>query len=95
MNKIYEDNIWMPKELTAENGAKGLLSGEYFVNVEVPCFECLDTGLDEDCADCDGTALISRKVTISWTTIKEMYADIVKNYGNCTSAKAKELEEGV
>lgn len=81
---MTDDNSWMPKALTAENGAKALLRGEFFETVEVPCFECLDTGLDEECVDCDGTGLVTQKVAVSWTTIKDIYAMVVKHYSNST-----------
>jgi len=56
----------MPRELTAENGAKGLLSGEFFIDVEF--------------YDDEGN-LHCRKQAIDWTTIKEIYAMAVKHLG--------------
>ena len=34
------DRLVMPRVLTAENGAKGLLSGEFYEEVEVACPDC-------------------------------------------------------
>ena len=62
--KSVKNNL--PEELTAENGAKGFLSGEFFEEFEV--------------YDDDGEAHI-QKVPVSWTTIKDIYKKIVKYYG--------------
>lgn len=74
------DTVKMPKELTAENGAKGLLSGEFKEAVTFPCPEC--SNLDEpneDCMFCDGEATVKQSVTVSWSTIKDIYAMAVKH----------------
>ena len=77
--------VTMPFELTAENGAKGLLSGEFFEEVTVNCPECIsmDVQDDESCPDCGGTNQITVKVPVSWTTIKAIYKMAVKeiDYG--------------
>ena len=71
----------MPKELTAENGAKALLIGEFYEEIKVPCMECADMGEtdDETCPECFGENTITRSVPVSWATIKEIYAMAVKN----------------
>jgi DnaJ-class molecular chaperone len=81
------DKILMPKELTAENGTKGLLSGEFFVTVHDECIYCAGTGtLDahghEVCDECNGQASYERRITIGWYTIKEIYAMAVKHFGS-------------
>ena len=76
------DTIKMPKELTAENGAKGLLSGEFFETVTMECGECIDGGAEDGCEVCDGNIKYQQKVTVSWTTIKEIYAMAVKHLGS-------------
>jgi hypothetical protein len=73
----------MPKELTAENGAKKLLIGEFSQPVLIPCDYCEDGWEDEEtgeeCLSCKGTGKLTRFVAIEWTTIKEIYAMAVKH----------------
>lgn len=61
------DQVLLPRHLTAENGAKGVLSGEFNEVVEQydengePYHELL-------------------KVTVSWDTVKSIYNMIVSNF---------------
>ena len=64
----------LPLELTAENGAKGLLSGEFHELQKVECPECyLLTEPFEDCDICKGFGAGYQKIIVSWTTIKDIY----------------------
>lgn len=74
----------MPKALTAENGAKALLMGEFHETVIMQCESCEGDGHfdDEPCFDCDGAGDYALEVTIEWTTIKEIYAMYVKYVEN-------------
>jgi len=80
---MTDETMKLPVELTAENGAKGLLMGEFFEEIELDntdycgCGECdcCVEGLGEDEA-------YTQKVPVSWTTIKEIYAKIVVYYGD-------------
>jgi len=68
--------ILMPKELTAENGAKGLLIGEFKERIIMDCQNCYGEGYtDEDagevCDECNGAGNFSVSVPVSWATIKE------------------------
>ena len=79
------DRLVMPRALTAENGAKGLLMGEFSEEIELSCPDC-DGGTYHDlptdqCGTCNDTGLITSKVDISWTTIKDIYAMAVKHLG--------------
>ena len=76
-----KDRVLMPKELTAENGAKGLLIGEFSETVIMPCEHCQTLGFvdDEACEECTGAGDYSLKVGISWATIKDIYKMAVKN----------------
>ncbi len=69
-DKALSQVVVMPRRLTAENGAKALLRGEFFEEFEV--FEIDEFG-DE----------VSRfeKVPVSWDTIKSIYDKIVSHYG--------------
>ncbi|NJV49795.1 molecular chaperone DnaJ [Escherichia coli] len=57
--------VIVPKKLTAENGAKGVLSGEFSETTFISCPECFG---DDDCETCDGSGRIEIKVPVSWTT---------------------------
>ena len=63
--------VVVPKKLTAENGAKGVLSGEFSETTFISCPECFG---DDDCETCDGSGRIEIKVPVSWTTIKTIWA---------------------
>ena len=82
---IDEDNndmILMPKELTTENGAKGLMIGEFKETITDVCNICAsldEDEINEDCEICHGNIEYTWKHTIEWTTIKEIYAMAVKN----------------
>lgn len=72
----------MPRSLTAENGAKALLMGEFFEEIEVR------NPLYCGCGDCDMCndfpdeyEFVTQKVPVSWDTIKSIYAKIVSYYG--------------
>jgi len=76
---MYEERVLMPKSLTAENGAKGLLIGEFYEEIQEQCLAYGDICHDDDCADCHGTGEFTVKVPVQWTTIKEIYAKAVKH----------------
>ncbi|WP_426237406.1 hypothetical protein [Pseudomonas sp. TWP3-2] len=68
----------MPKSLTAENGAKALLLGEFKVTVTNECPECAELDdPDEYCEICDGEGQYSQSHTISWDQIKFIYSKAV------------------
>ncbi|EFM0479167.1 DUF551 domain-containing protein [Escherichia coli] len=68
---IPDGLVMVPKRLTAENGAKGVLSGEFSETTFISCPECFG---DDDCETCDGSGRIEIKVPVSWTTIKTIWA---------------------
>lgn len=67
----------VPMRLTAENGAKGALSGEFSETKFVNCPECFG---DDECETCDGSGRIEIKVPVSWTTIKEIWIKSVEHF---------------
>ncbi|EPK1029422.1 hypothetical protein [Klebsiella michiganensis] len=67
---IPDGYVMVPMRLTAENGAKGVLSGEFSETQFVNCPECFG---DDECETCDGSGRIEIKVPVSWTTIKEIW----------------------
>lgn len=71
----------MPKALTAENGAKYALSGEFKVSRTVTCNECGGDG----CNDCGDAGEFEEEITVPWDTIKEIYRAAV---GVCAQPNA-------
>ncbi|MGB8663881.1 MAG: hypothetical protein WCD24_03830 [Serratia inhibens] len=59
----------MPLTLTAANGAKGALSGEFKVSLTVTCNECGGDG----CMDCNDRGEFEEEITVPWSTIKDIY----------------------
>ena len=72
--KTAEGHVLMPKSLTAENGAKAALMGEFYEIIQMDCPECKGDGCDE----CGGVGSFEQPVNISWSTIKEIYASAVE-----------------
>ncbi|EOL8926870.1 DUF551 domain-containing protein [Cronobacter sakazakii] len=67
----------VPMRLTAENGAKGALSGEFSETKFVNCPECFG---DDECETCDGSGRIEITVPVTWTTIKDIWAKGVEHF---------------
>lgn len=67
----------VPKRLTAENGAKGVLSGEFSETKFINCPECFG---DDECETCDGSGRIEITVSVSWTNIKSIWAKGVEHF---------------
>lgn len=76
------ETVRMPKRLTAENGAKALLAGEFYETIEVDNPDYCDCGNDDWCDRCDNLddktnegepEFTSQRIPVSWTTIKEIY----------------------
>ena len=76
------DMILMPRALTAENGAKAALIGEFSVTYEhinplycgcEVCHECL--------AGSGCTESVTGEIVVPWTTIKAIYKKCVELFG--------------
>ena len=65
--KVEQELVQMPKTLTAENGSKGLMSGEYSVK--------FTTYYDDEGGE---SHEFVNEETIPWTTIKDMYKKLVE-----------------
>lgn len=64
----------MPESLTAENGAKGALSGEFFTETDITCDECGgDCDEDDPCEHCNDLGFQTVRTVIGWSTIKDIY----------------------
>ena len=81
----------MPRQLTAENGAKALLLGEFKLLTTMECPECCE--LDEPtegCSICDGEGEYGQKHTIPWDQIKFIYSKAVAGLAlKAESAKSR------
>ncbi|TKU63355.1 hypothetical protein [Citrobacter sp. wls711] len=78
----------VPKRLTAENGAKSVLSGEFSETKFINCPECFG---DDDCETCDGSGRIEITVPVTWTTIKAIWAKGVEHFA---AAPQQEVKRG-
>ena len=68
----------MPRRLTAENGAKALLLGEFQLEVSAECPECRDLEEPlEGCEFCDGEGEYEQRHIIPWDQIKVIYSQAV------------------
>lgn len=74
---VPDGYVMVPRRLTAENGAKGALSGEFSETKFVNCPECFG---DDECETCDGSGRIEITVPVTWTTIKEIWAKGVEHF---------------
>lgn len=81
----------MPRRLTAENGAKALLLGEFKLDVTKECPECCELEEPtEGCEICDGEGEYGQQYTISWDQIKFIYSKAVSGLAVKTeSAKSR------
>jgi len=83
--------ILMPVSLTAENGAKAALVGEYHEEQWIDCPECHgDSDECEKCEWCDGEGGENVEVPVSWTTIKQIYTDCVELFNDDISIQMEE-----
>lgn len=74
---IPDGYVLVPMRLTAENGAKGALSGEFSETKFVNCPECFG---DDECETCDGSGRIEITVPVTWTTIKAIWVKGVEHF---------------
>jgi len=71
------DLVLMPNALTAENGAKALLIGEFHVETRVPNLDYIPSINDED--EDDEPEFFTAQIAVPWDTIKAIYAMAVKH----------------
>lgn len=72
------DLVLMPNALTAENGAKALLIGEFHVETRVPNPD-YDPDWDDEEDEDEEPEFFTAQIAIPWDTIKEIYAMAVKH----------------
>ncbi|MGP6823551.1 hypothetical protein ACTZNP_28045, partial [Klebsiella pneumoniae] len=73
---IPDGYVMVPMRLTAENGAKAALLGEFNLEYSLTCHECFGEG----CDDCRGEGTWTNTIPIDWTTIKEIWAKGVEHF---------------
>lgn len=74
---IPDGYVLVPNRLTAENGAKGVLSGEFSETKFINCPECFG---EDECETCDGSGRLEITVPVTWTNIKEIWAKGVEHF---------------
>lgn len=84
--KLPQGYALVPCKLTAENGAKSCMIGEFTEQTEISCPECFG---DDECETCDGSGMIEVTVPVSWTTIKDIWAKGIEHFA---AAPAQESE---
>lgn len=86
--------ILMPRNLTAENGAKAALSGEFYETCTVPNPDFCGCG-QSNCDECDEDdgepEYYDVSVPVSWTTIKMIHAKCVKHFEAAADANQERL----
>lgn len=83
---LPEGYALVPSKLTSENGAKGVLSGEFSETKFINCPECFG---DDECETCDGSGRIEITVPVSWTSIKEIWAKGVEHFAAAHQQEAE------
>lgn len=84
---IPEGFVLAPSELTAENGAKYLLLGEFAETTTVTCTACSYNLVEEgDCEVCGGQGEYNQDVAVSWTNIKAIYRKAIEELALPTEA---------
>ncbi|MEX2990206.1 hypothetical protein [Serratia fonticola] len=73
----------VPVELTAENGAKASLIGEFTEVKFINCPECFG---DAECESCDGSGRIRVEAPVSWTTIKAIWKKGIEHFDSLAAA---------
>jgi hypothetical protein len=74
------DTVRMPRELTAENGAKAALIGEISMAAELTCSACSYHDVDPECEVCGGEIRYTQPVPVEWSTIKAIYRAAVRHF---------------
>ncbi|MEG8135577.1 hypothetical protein [Escherichia marmotae] len=78
--------VMVPKCLTAENGAKSVMIGEFSETKFINCPECFG---DDECETCDGSGRIEISVPVSWTNIKAIWAKGVEHFAAAPQQEAE------
>ena len=74
--------VTMPRRLTAENGAKALLSGSFSEFILIPSEDYCGCGQCDFCIEYSNgkeEEYVRQEVVVSWATIKKIYQVVVEN----------------
>ena len=86
LREVPNGYVLMPQALTTENGAKGLLLGEFHIDSERTCDQCEIDEPDENCEVCRGETEYTQRIPVPWDTAKEIYAKAVAGLAIRTEA---------
>ena len=80
--RIKDEYILLPRNLTADNGCKDLLRGEFSESIKICCPHCAGSRkiATQTCIECDGAGEYTLNVPVTWTTMKNIHAKIVANF---------------
>lgn len=73
---IPDGYVMVPAKLTAENGAKSALLGEFNLEYTLTCHECFGEG----CEDCNDEGGWINSIPVDWTTIKAIWSKAVEHF---------------
>lgn len=76
-----DEFVLVPRRLTAENGAKAALMGEFHVEQIIDCPDCDEhSGISEDevCETCGDSGTVVQRLAVPWGTIKEIWRKAIK-----------------
>ncbi|EBZ0941210.1 hypothetical protein D7O10_10280 [Salmonella enterica subsp. enterica serovar Braenderup] len=82
---IPDGYVLVPKRLTAENGAKAALLGEFNLECTITCHECFGEGGD----DCSGEGTWINSIPVDWTTIKDIWAKAIDHFAAAPQQEVK------
>lgn len=77
--------VMVPKKLTAENGAKAALLGEFNLEYTLTCHECFGEG----CDDCSGEGTWITTIPVDWTTIKDIWTKAIVHFAAAPQQEGK------
>jgi hypothetical protein len=80
--KLPDGFVAVPRELTAENGAKFALSAEFYVRHTITCHECAGEG----CEDCGDKGQWEESIMIDWSTIKDIWRRGINHFSPPTDS---------
>lgn len=90
---VAEGYVLMPRRLTAENGAKAALSGEFAEKATYHCSQCDHEEPDDGCEECNGKGSYLVDVPIEWDTIKRIYDKAVAELASPSTAVAQPVAD--
>ena len=64
--------------ISTTSAQKFHVNGEFSVEFDQDCRECVDTDSEEYCEVCHGAEMYQEKIIIPWTTCKDIYYAMLK-----------------